>query len=391
MSQPPVGTVAIATIIIFAVSSITHAAFIFGTIVPPDGTIIGSDGGVAGGDFPVFYNAGIMALKGDAISIWDHTVFQARLLELFGQPLTGLSFFNPPVALPIFAPFASMSYLQALWLWTALPLIMLGWLVYRLSGDLVATALSLMSPLAIHNAGAGQTGNLFAVLLVTFLLFDARRPVLAGSVSSLFIVKPHLVPAVPICLLIDRNWRALAAMVLVSVGLSIAVTVIFGFQVWSSFFDSVGQHSEELFRSDVQNYERSLSIVLLLLRLGVDSSIAWAIQVLVSLAALYMLVVVWRAARAPLYRSFALALAICLLTPKVHHYDAAILLVPVSILIAKLMRGTAKLSFVALAIAIWFLPLLVPVFKIWGFNPGGLLLFAGLILTFVKSVRSANG
>ena len=378
-----------AVLVVLAVSSLTHAAFIFGTIVPSDGSIIGSDGGVAGGDFPVFYNAAIMTRNGAAPSVWDPVLFQGQLLEVFGTPLPGLNFFYPPVALLLWLPFAFLPYLPALWLWTAVPLLALACLVHRLTGNWAATALTLISPLAVHNAGAGQTGIFFAAVLAAFILADVRRPVAAGGIASLFIVKPHLAPAIPICLVIDRNWRALAVMTVAAMILCIIVTALFGFQVWSNFLTGVGHHSDEFFHADVRVYDRSLSIMLLLLGLGASGTAAWTAQMLVSLTALCLLILIWRTANDPVHRSFALAIAICLLSPKVHHYDATVLLVPIAIVIARLMRGTADVSFVVLAVAIWFLPLVVPVFRLWGFNPGGLLLLAGLILTFVKSRRSA--
>ena len=376
-------------LIVLAVSSVTHAAFVLGTIVPVDGSIIGSDGGIAGGDFPVFYTAAVMAWNGTAGSVWDAAAFQGQVLEEFGRPLPGLNYFYPPVALLMWLPFAALPYLPALWLWIVLPMIVLGWLIHRLTGNWIAVVLALISPLAIHNAGAGQTGVLFAAVLAAFILLRERRPMVSGGLSSLFVTKPHLAFAVPICLIIDRNWRALAAMAVAAVILCAAVTVLFGVQIWSSFLAGVGHHSNELFRDGNLVHDRSLSIVLLFLGLGTGPTLAWTAQALVSVAALGLLVLTWRNSDDSMLQSFALALAVCLLAPKVHQYDAAILLVPISFVIARVMRGAIELEFVILIIAIWLLPLAVPLFRIWGFNPGGLLLLAGLVLTFVKSQRSA--
>ena len=97
-------------------------------------------------------------------------------------------------------------------------------------------------------------------------------------------------------------------------------------------------------------------------------------------------VVIWRTAEDPLHRAFGLALAICLLNPKVLHYDAAVLLIPIAMLIARLERGTVELSYLLLAIFVWCLPYWEPAFKAIGAHPGALVLFAGMILTTVKSL-----
>ena len=393
-NRPETGSAArwtgLAVLIVLAVSSLTHAAFVFGTIIPLDGSIIGSDGGIAGGDFPVFYSAAVMAWTGQAGSVWEPAAFQGQLLEVFGMPLPGLNFFYPPVALLVWLPFAVLPYLPALWLWIALPLIALGWLILRLTGSWATVALTLISPLAIHNAGAGQTGAMFAAVLAAFVLLHKSNSTAAGATSSLLVAKPHLAFAIPICLIIDRNWRTLAVMAVASLILCTAVTALFGVQIWSSFLASVGHHSDEMFRSGVRVYDRSLSIVLLFLGLGAGAAVAWTAQVLVSLVALCLMILIWRNSDDPLHRSFALALAVCLLAPKVHHYDATILLVPISFVIARLVRGTAEMEFVVLAVAIWILPLVVPLFRVWGFNPGGVLLLAGLVLTFLKSRQPAK-
>ena len=204
-------------------------------------------------------------------------------------------------------------------------------------------------------------------------------------------IKPHLAFAMPVCFLVDRNWRALAAMTLWTLAACAAVTALLGLQVWITFIDGVRHHSGEFFSATNPTFDRSPSMLLFLLRLGAGETLAWSAQILISLASLAMLVVIWRSAEDPLHRAFGLALAICLLNPKVLHYDAAILLIPIAMLIARIERGTAELSFVLLAIFVWCLPYLEPAFNAIGFHPGALVLFAGMIVTFVKSlpVRAA--
>ena len=185
-----------------------------------------------------------------------------------------------------------------------------------------------------------------------------------------------------------RNWRALAAMAVLSIALAAAATSLFGFQVWLDFLKGIEHHSQEYFRADVPIYDRTISTVVLSLRFGFSTTAAWAAQILVSLTALFMMVAVWRCSNDTLHRSFALALTICLVSPKLHLYDVAILLVPIAIVIDRLLRAKADLGFVLLAIAIWMIPLLAPVFRVWGFNPGAFILLAGLTLTLVKSMQS---
>jgi hypothetical protein len=125
---------------------------------------------------------------------------------------------------------------------------------------------------------------------------------------------------------------------------------------------------------------------MLALKLGASNMVAWSIQIVCGRATLLMLTLAWRSTDDSLYRAFALALAICLLTPKILHYDAMVLLVPIAMLIPRIERGTAEISLILLAILIWYLPFFEPTFKTLGYHPGALLFFTGLIVITVRSL-----
>jgi hypothetical protein len=380
----------VVVITILAVSAITHGSVVLMTFFPAPESVTNRLGAVSGGDFLVFYTAAVMTLKGAANEVWNPAVFDAQLYGLFGYKITSLEFFYPPVALLLWAPFALFPFKYALWLWVALPLIAFGWCIYRLTHHWLATILTLIAPLTVYTAGAGQTGILFAALTAAFVINLERKPILSGSIASLFVVKPHLAPAILICLLVDRNWRAFGVLVTVALALIATVTGLFGLEIWFSFMKGISFHADEVFDFRNRTFDRSLSIQLFMLRLGASSLVAWSTQAIVSLVTAGLLIKIWREAADPMQRLFALSLAICLLSPKILHYDAVVLLIPIAMVIARLEGGTAEWSFVLLSMTIWVLPLLVPLFKTLGFNPVGPVLFVGMVLVFFKSRKAVK-
>jgi hypothetical protein len=238
MHQSTRRLIGFAVFIVFATSGLIYSHYGYGMLFPVEGEFINRNGDI-GGDFLVFYNAAVMTLTGAASAVWDHSVFDANLLNTYGQTINQLHFFNPPVALLIWAPFGFLHHSHALWLWTALPLIILGWLIFRLTSSWLATGLTLIAPLTAYTAGAGQTGIVYAALMAGFMLTCERHPARTGGIAALVAIKPHLALAKPFCLLIDRNWRALTAMAATAIMLSAVVSLVFGFNIWISFIEGI--------------------------------------------------------------------------------------------------------------------------------------------------------
>ncbi len=371
---------------LLASSGLIYSHYGYSMLFPVKGEFINSNGDIAGGDFLVFYNAAVMTLSGAASLVWDHSAFAANLLHIYGETINQLHFFNPPFALLMWAPFGFLHHIHALWLWTTLPLIIFGWLIFRLTNSWVTTGLTLISPLTAYTAGAGQTGIVYAALMAGFMLTYQRHPLKTGSIAAFVAIKPHLALAMPFCLLIDRNWRALSAMASTIILLSTIVTLVFGFGIWMSFVEGIRYHSGTFFQTVNPAFDRAPSFLMLALKLGASNMVAWVIQIACGLTTLFLLALIWRSSDNSVHRAFALALAICLLTPKILHYDAMVLLVPIAMLIPRIKRGTAEISLILLTILIWYLPFFEPTFKSLDYHPGALVFLSGLIVIAVRSL-----
>ena len=390
MQQPAHRLIGIVILIALTVSGLIYSRYGYSMLFPAGHEFINHNGDIAGGDFLVFYNAAVMTIEGAAQFVWDHAAFDASLMNIYGQEITRLHFFNPPTALPLWAPLGYLHHVHALWLWTLLPLLALGWFIYKLTGSVIATLLTVIAPLTAYTAGGGQTGILFAALMAGFALGLQRNPAGIGTVAALFTIKPHLAIAMPFCFLIERNWRALAIMASVVAVMSIFVTLAFGFGVWKAFIDGIRFHSGEFFHAANPTFDRSPSMLMLMLRLGAGATDAWIAQIGFSLAALLLLTVIWRGTEDALYRVLSVAIAVCLLTPKILHYDLMVLLVPVAMLSARVVHGEIDWSLLPFVVFIYWLPYFEPAFRVIGFHPGAPILFAALVAIAFKSVSVAS-
>jgi hypothetical protein len=374
-------------IVFFLLTCLAYGQYALGMLLPAGDGFANHTGKIAGGDFLVFYNTAVMTVDGAATSVWDHAVFEANLTEIFGQEIGLLHFFNPPVGLLLWWPFGHLPYFSALWLWTLLPAVGFAWCLHRLTNSWFTTVLCTMAPLMTYNAGAGQTGAFFAMLLAFFVLHLDRRPALAGSAGAMFVIKPHLAIALPFCLVIEGRWGALFAMAGVAAGLFLLSVGLFGTDAWLAFVNGIQHHSGEIFAKGTPLFDRSPSLLLGSLQIGLPAAGAWSIQVTGSLLALIMGLYVLRNSDDHLHRLFALTLTICLLTPKIMHYDLPILLIPIAIVIARLEAGKADPPLVIVSMVIWVLPFLEPFYRQAGYHPGGLVFFLALMAIFVRVLR----
>jgi hypothetical protein len=197
-----------------------------------------SIGGVAlwGRDFVNVYTSGALTLQHRLDILYDVDAYRAYQLGLFHQSLHDHNYSYPPVTLLYTWLFALMPYPLALIAWLGGT----GALFVRAARPYLAKAglsawLALIAPASIVNLWAGHYGFLVGALWLAAWHHLPRRPVLAGVLIGLMVVKPHLAVLAPLVLLRRGEWRAMlaaAATVAVLVALSAA---LFGTELWVTY------------------------------------------------------------------------------------------------------------------------------------------------------------
>ncbi len=193
-----------------------------------------------GKDFINLYAAGqILSQSIDLFTLFDSEAYAAYLTELFAREVDQYHYvwsYPPSVLLPA-RLFAGLAYLPAFTFWSAATLaVYLGGLYMAgLRGWWLVAAL--LAPGAAVNLFFGQFGFLLAGLLIGGLSQAGRRPVLAGIMLGLATVKPQMGLLLPLLLLANRQWLAMAwatGTAAFLLALSIAVD---GLEAWRLYFD----------------------------------------------------------------------------------------------------------------------------------------------------------
>lgn len=149
-----------------------------------------------------------------------------------------LPYAHPPYEVLLIAPLAVLPYPAAYALAMAINVVLLA-----LAAALLARANDLTTPARAAIAGLLLAGYLplfvdllqgqvdaflLLVLAGAYAAWAARRDGLAGALTGLALLKPHLIVLIPALFLVRRSWRALAGFAGVAAGLALVSLLAFG-------------------------------------------------------------------------------------------------------------------------------------------------------------------
>jgi hypothetical protein len=288
--------------------------------------------GQAGGhclDFNWIWLTGKLAVSHAATQVYHPGALSPEIAALPEFQCTGTqgdgAFSYPPTILFFTYPLGFLSYPGALAAWNAATLILYLVAVYAILPRTAAVLAALTTyPVAI-NLVIGHNGFLSAGLFGLALVAMERRPQLAGVFLGLLTYKPHLGVLFPLGLLASRNWRALVAASVATVGFGAAAAIAFGHDLWPAFFTGIIEARARV------DHSHSVSNVIFPTALGllrhfdVGLTAAWIVQGVVSAAAAVAVWVVWSRPIPHALKAAAIAIASLLVTPYALTYDYCIL------------------------------------------------------------------
>jgi len=181
----------------------------------------------------------------------DYDVFW-RAVRRANPYRIGEYFVNPPPALPMFMPFRLVSFWPGYVLWTDLSLILFFFAARRLVGDRAAL-FALFSAASLHGLLLGQT----PMILSAAILFAVTAPPLAcgmilGCVAA---IKPQLLIAAPLVLIMRKDWMALAGMAAGGLGLTLISLALYGPQAWLDWLNVLPAWAKAQIDLEVLRYE----------------------------------------------------------------------------------------------------------------------------------------
>lgn len=161
-------------------------------------------------DFDEYWSAGDVFIRGG--NPYDQTALAESLRNALGEDRPPTMMWNPPWVLPLTAPFALLPirFAHLLWVSAQVGLVVLSvrflWRAYggepQSYGRLLAAAL--LFPATAYLILFGQIGGLCLFGVAGFLFYRKRdQPIRAGLCVALTAIKPHLLFAFGLCLLLE--------------------------------------------------------------------------------------------------------------------------------------------------------------------------------------------
>jgi hypothetical protein len=163
----------------------------------------------------------------------------------------GTWFVNPPSGLVFFEPLRLVGFWPGYVTWTALSLLLFFVAAHRLVGARPAL-LSLFSAASIHGVLLGQA----PMILSAAILFAISVPslwcgVTLGCVAA---IKPQLLLAAPVVLLVRKDWTALFGMIGGVLAMVILGVVFFGVQTWFDWIAVLPKFNKAIVAFEVLRY-----------------------------------------------------------------------------------------------------------------------------------------
>lgn len=305
-----------------------------------------------GSDFTAFWNAGRIALQGQAAAAWDQQLLNDQVRAFHGVDY-GTAWIYPPVFLLIATALAALPYLPALLLWQLVSFAAIAATLRRILGNWRDAAIGLASPLTPMVLGHGQNSFITAALIGSGLLAMDRRPAATGAAFGALVYKPQLALVLGPMLVLQRAWRTIGAAALTA-GLLVALSIlVFGADSWAAFRASLGYGRFYMEQGSV-GFHKSAALFAAVRLWGGSVAAAYALQGTGLALALALLWFTRNAA--PNVRAAAVCAAAALSTPYLLDYDMAVVGIGAAFLYVEA-RRTEFLSYEATILAlIWAAP-----------------------------------
>ncbi len=313
-----------------------------------------------GKDFINLYAAGqILAQSMELFTLFDSKSYADYLTKLFSRNVDQYHYvwsYPPSMLLPA-RLFAGLPYLPAFALWSAATLaIYLGGLhLAGLRGWWLAAAL--LAPGAAVNLFFGQFGFLLAGLLIGGLSQAGRRPVLAGIMMGLATVKPQMGLLLPLLLLANRQWLAMAWAAGTAAFLLALSMAVDGLEAWRLYFD-LTLPVQRMFLEEGRGFYMLLTAAPFMAAkiYGLPVALLYVLQAAIALLCAVVVYRMGRRATPPAALAFTLVCAF-LATPYAMAYDLVILAGAGLLLLAAQPGYLDKTSRAVVFAMIWTLPL----------------------------------
>ncbi len=283
-----------------------------------------------GVDFVPFYAASALALSGHAARSYNDSLQWAAEKKIADNREGSFEIWDyPPSCLLMILPSSLMSFYWSLVAWTLVTLGAYLAVVWVIVPYPEAMWLALTFPAVFINIRDGQNGCLTMALLAGGLLLLQRRPIVSGLLFGLICYKPQFGILIPIVLAATGRWRSFLSATVTVMTLVVATTALFGWGTWQAFFASIPMTSNRLLVAGDIGFFKIQSVFGAARSLHASLAASGLLQGVVSLAALGIVLCVWRGRSPFSLKAGALIAGTLLVTPYAVDYDLVLLAAPI--------------------------------------------------------------
>lgn len=285
-----------------------------------------------GTDFSQVWTAGVEVREGRPTAPFDPPTHAARQQQLFGADTPFYGWHYPPYFLIVATLLAALPYLAALAVWQASTFALyLAAVLAILRGvgrgvtrrDVIVAATAF--PAVFVNLTHGHNGFLTAALISAGLLLLRRQPLLAGMVFACLAYKPQFALVVPVALVAEGCWTAIAAGAATLGLLTLLTTWLFGPAVWLAFQNSLAFTRTVVLEQGDTGWPKIQSLFSATRMLGGGIDLAYAVQTIGTVLVLAIIAFAWRSRADLRLKAALLCIATLLTTPYCLDYDLMIL------------------------------------------------------------------
>ena len=341
----------------------------------------------AGRDFINYWSGAQLAVQDRVGQVYDFKAFMD--FERTVAPDTSWRWYSyPPVTLLLSLPLGFVGFGPGLALWLAASFALCAALLAQSIGWRWALLATFAAPAILWNTLSGQNGAFSAALMAGGLMLLARRPWLAGALFGALCFKPHLMVLVPLALLAGGQYRALAGSIISATLLCLVSYALFGAQPWTGFVQN-SPLNVEILEHAAEVWPRMPTIFAAVRYMGGGVPVAYGMHILGALAALVILIQVWRSPAPLPVKGAALILATFLVTPYAWDYDLVAVVFAVAWLVREgVTSGFRPFEKNALALALAQPLLVMPFMTLLHIQPGFALLWPALIVTWRRACQA---
>jgi len=309
-----------------------------------------------GRDFVNYWTAGHLVFTPHRLDIFTPNLFLGWERRLFDPRLPFHFWSYPPPALFLVAPLALFPYIAGLFAWSLAGIAALVPASRACFNDGSDRWLLVLAPAAAVNVALGQNGAFTAALLLGGLALWARRPLWSGVLLGLLIFKPQLAILLPVAVIAERRWGVMAAAGATALAVLALSTWAFGIEAWAGFFGPTLATQKIMLSLGHGPFQWMMPSAFMAGRVA-GLSAGWALLAQAPFTALGGWLV-WRAYRSDTDnqgKAAILVAATFLASPQMFNYD----LIPGAAAALLLWRRDRSATGMALAIALWSLPIVL--------------------------------